>query len=161
MDRPNDIDLERAATDLGALLVSEIAPEEQGDYYAIVQEYTAEKHRGASGDHPLALGMGEIIETASPYVYEAAKLVALYLIAQFGGLAKRITSDAIKAGETVLRARIASWTQKELGDSITLSSGQLSILLDQVNAKLTELHASKKMKDAISSALTKTLRQKE
>jgi hypothetical protein len=143
--------IDTLAVALGAVLVDKIAPEERGDYGLLVAEYRQETSRRTGDDHPLAYGMGELVQFASPYIYEGAKIAVLYLVAELGISAKSLASGVIKAGEEALRERVSSWVKESLSRSgpNALSTEQRSAMLVSMEKHLTTLKVNRKIKQSI------------
>ena len=159
---PDSQDVDAFAIELGSILVDEVAPDEQDDYVSLIKEYRQEISRSTTSDHPLALGIGELIQTVSPYVYEAARIMILYIVAEIGVSAKRLISDILKMTEKSLKERISIWLQENFSHngSGALSNQQRLAILGRIETRLSELKANEKTRRSIMNEVNKLVNAK-
>jgi hypothetical protein len=100
--------VDRLGADFGAILISRVAAEETPLYREIIESYRQSAKGRKPRDHPLAMGLTEIVAVASPFAFEAGKLV----ISSILDVAKGTVEDAAK---NALAPRLESWIKSRFG----------------------------------------------
>jgi hypothetical protein len=121
---------------LGAVYVGELAPEEAELYPELIEAYRSEGKPGKTGDHPLALGLGEIIAAVSPIFFEAGNAVA-------ESLWKILKTAAENSVEKTLADQLSLWVKCKLAKPVPfkLSERQVDSIVEAVEAKVARMRA--------------------
>jgi hypothetical protein len=141
------------AFDLGAVLVAEFAPEEAELYPELIAAYR--RDAGASGgDHPLGMGLGEIVSAVSPVLFEVGGVV----VAGLWAIAKTTTEKSV---EDAIAPRITDWIKRRFTKPapLTLTDRQIEAILDAVESKVARMKLPREMKHQVVSAVRGFLEQ--
>jgi hypothetical protein len=134
-----DTEFDALASQLGGLLIEQVAPEETEFYNELIEAHRSSKNAASrKTDHPFAFGVGEIVALLSPVMYEAAKIIIKFLI-------EEITEIIKKTPEEIAKQYLSDWIRQRLSKPlpIELSSDKITAftatLRDQLkDSKITE-----------------------
>jgi hypothetical protein len=137
---------------LGAIFVGELAPEEAELYPELIETYRGKRKSGKAGDHPLALGLGEIVAAVSPILFEAGNAVA-------ESLWKILKTGAEKSVEKTLADQLAGWIKRKLAKPVpfTLSEGQVNSIVEVVEAKVARMRVPRDVKENLVQTIRHSL----
>ncbi|EJJ24521.1 hypothetical protein [Rhizobium sp. CF142] len=148
------------ALELGNTLIKDVAPEEASDFEAIINEYNKAKNESPDGEHPLAFGVGDLVNIMSPYVFEAAKVIIGFLLLQAASSAKNIATAAFTTGTDLITERLTNW-MKGLADGkqpLPLNADQEADLLARIRKRLAELKANPQITEAVMKSVDDAIR---
>ena len=149
--------LDRLGADFGEVVIGEVAAEEGALYHEIIESYLQSTGRVRKPrDHPLALGLGEIIAIASPFAFEAGKLVISSLL----DVAKDTVEDAAK---DALVPRLERWIKSRFTSPtpVELRSSEVDEIVGKVRADLERRGVDGDLNLKISEAVRNALRSEE
>jgi hypothetical protein len=147
--------LEEQRFAFGEALVGELAPEESDLYAELIAAYRSKRGSKKGDDHPLALGVNEIVAAASPALFEAGSVV----VACLWEVAKGTTEKSL---EMALAPQLTSWIKRkfEKPAPFKLSQGQVDTIVETVEAKVARMRIPPEMKASlVSVANCKIVRQ--
>lgn len=136
-------------------IVDAISPEESAFVGQIIVSLK-EQGSSQSADHPLAFGVGEIIQLTTPFAYEAAKALVTFILERLRGSAVDIFDDALKASGTEAKSAIRGALKRMLSpadDHKTLTDAEKIEAYDHIMNTLTVMKAQSEAKIEIITVI--------
>jgi hypothetical protein len=141
-----DTEFDALASQLGGLLIEQVAPEETELYDELIEAHrSSENAASRKTDHPFAFGVGEIVTVLSPLMYEVAKIIIRFLI-------EEITEIIKKTPEEIAKQYVSDWIRKRLSRPPPIELGS-----DKINAFAVTLRDQLKDSKITEDEKTRTL----
>jgi hypothetical protein len=155
----SNADIDQLADVLGRALLQHVAPDEADYYQEIIDAYRRNEFRRKTkaGDYPLAMGLGEIAALASPLIYDASKVVIVYLL-QF---ASETAGDTVKESvKQIFAPRIAKWIESKfrIPPQFDLTPAKIDSVVAAVKDEMTKRSAPPELAIEIAASVQQALK---
>jgi hypothetical protein len=136
---------------MGAMLVTQFAPEEAELYPDLIAAHLIRPDT-STVDHPLGMGLGEIVSAVSPFFFEVGGVV----VASLWAIAK---TTAEKSVQESIAPRITNWIRRRFAKPapLTLSDYQVDAIMNALESKVARMKVPPDMKKQVVSAIRRYL----